>query len=205
MIKSFVQYAQENLIKFMEEKFPDMKCKKWKSKLIFSKRLESEIFVFILIRFFSDKDYVIPNLAWSRKNKIPEEDGHDYAKYDAFRKNNSSLDDHDDVFLRATCFNYQKSWFSMPHKEPLPARIEEIFTSKSAIDTLKSIGLTEDDWRNNDVFRCWSFIDITFPGQIRLEDIEFAMNPVLEQLKDLVVDHFAPYIAKLNSLPVKKS
>ncbi|WP_221798975.1 hypothetical protein [Oceanobacter mangrovi] len=197
MIDLFRSYLQERILTYMQSEYSDFVCKSTGKKMQFSKQLNNGITVFILFRFFADKDYVIPNFLWTRKSKVPTEDCIDSSHYDQFEEDWSVLDGDDEVFLSATEFGYFSNAFDLDCEYARLDRLKELFSDGKA-DAVKDLYQIRN-WEEERAYHSWDMIEELFPGSIKADDIEGATKNMLEDVLGLLGGKYKEYLGYLDS------
>lgn len=177
-----------------------VKYKSASNKLIFSRKYGEILTSYLEFQFYSDRDYVIPNLYWSKLNRLPSEDCVPLGGFTDYIGNLQVLDVREEIMLTACEFGLGTNAFNLAHSNAPFEKLEKLYDSdigKRVSNEMTKLGLK--NWRSEAILQSWGMLDELFPGSIDEHDILYATRALVDEIKDLLNAHYLPYLEQFEN------
>ena len=199
MIHVFKKYITEVISIFMEKNYPQflevkIKGSAGRNSIIWEFKPNSSIRVFFQLQFIKGRDYVIPNIQWSKLDRFPSEDCINEEELDALEDNLALLDSYDEVWLSACEFGRVKNYIGLTHGKPNKQRLENILSSLSQ-EALIQANVT--DWKHDTTFHSWDMIDSLDRTIVNECDAKYATSKLIQDVEELISKKYIPYLIRV--------
>lgn len=147
---------------------------------------------FVELRIVNNRDYVIPNVYWSKLNRLPEESCLNPGHLSQIEDNLSRLDSHEEVMLTRCEFGQPSNALALDHNTPSPEKLATLFASDTGGAHLAQLGFKS--WRDATVLHDWDLIEELFPEHIEPSDIHYATANLISSLTETICEQYIPYL-----------
>jgi|GEM_PF-3334561 len=196
MVPIFRKYITKSISSFIQAEFPSflevkVKGSKGRNSVIWECSQNDSISLYLQLRFIKGRDYVIPNIQWSKLNRFPSEDCITEEELEVAEDNLDILNERDEVWLSACEFGKFQNYIRLTNETPSEVRLAEIFNDISE-EALNEAGIT--DWKSDYTYHEWDMLDGLDSNVITEADAEYATNGLVQELKELISIQFMPYL-----------
>jgi len=171
------------------------KTKIKKDSVIFKRSFSENHVGFIELRIVNGRNYVIPNVYWSKLNRLPSETCLSNKVLSQLNRNFKLLDSYDEVMLSLCEFGEASSALKLNSNIPQYERLKNLYESEAGRNHVKMLGFAS--WPEAKILHEWDIIEEIFPNQIKQEDIHYATKSLIEKLVRTIHEEYVPYLEQV--------